>query len=248
MWIKICGNTNLHDAHLAIEAGADALGFVLAASPRQVDSETVRKILSELPPAVETYGVFASASFDEIRTVLDNCALTGVQIHRGIERDLASRLRAHFFAAGREIAILPVVSISVDGEAAGPATARSHSEPAAASAREAFTHALTEAASEPGVRAVLLDSSTKKAAGGTGLRFDWAEARQSLRSRRTRLRIVVAGGLRPENVGEAIRELRPWGVDVVSGVEASPGRKDPARLREFIRAAREAGSAIPQPE
>ncbi len=85
---------------------------------------------------------------------------------------------------------------------------------------------------------VLVDSKVGTAGGGTGVSFNWDEARTLFTGAGDRLKLIVAGGLRPENVGEAIRQLNPWGVDVASGVEAQPGRKDPQRLAAFIRNAR----------
>jgi phosphoribosylanthranilate isomerase len=90
------------------------------------------------------------------------------------------------------------------------------------------------------VDAVLVDSRTATAVGGTGATFDWVEARRTVFADAGRLRLIAAGGLNPENVAEAIATLRPWGVDAVSGVEAEPGRKDPKKLRAFLARARAA--------
>jgi phosphoribosylanthranilate isomerase len=88
---------------------------------------------------------------------------------------------------------------------------------------------------------VLVDSQTVSAIGGTGVAFDWAVARKTLfQNAGARKRLIAAGGLNPANVAEAIATLRPWGVDVASGVEAAPGRKDPERVREFVARARAA--------
>jgi len=97
---------------------------------------------------------------------------------------------------------------------------------------------LREAGQDSGIDAVLIDSRTATLFGGTGLRFDWHEAGSHLSGAGSRLRFIVAGGLNPENVAEAIATLRPWGVDVATGVEASPGRKDPAKLKAFVENAR----------
>ena len=85
---------------------------------------------------------------------------------------------------------------------------------------------------------VLVDSRAFTAVGGTGLAFDWVEARKAVFGDAVRLKLVAAGGLNPANVAEAIATLRPWGVDVASGVESAPGRKDPAKVREFVANAR----------
>jgi len=95
------------------------------------------------------------------------------------------------------------------------------------------------------VDAVLVDSRTTVAAGGTGVTYDWVEARKAIfENAKTRKRLVAAGGLNPANVAEAIATLHPWGVDVVSGVEATPGRKDAAKVREFVARARKATDAL----
>ena len=95
------------------------------------------------------------------------------------------------------------------------------------------------------IDALLVDSRTAAAVGGTGVAFDWDAARQDDFSTTTgaRMKFIAAGGLTPENVAEAIATLRPWGVDVVSGVEAAPGRKDPAKVRAFVANARAANTS-----
>jgi phosphoribosylanthranilate isomerase len=97
---------------------------------------------------------------------------------------------------------------------------------------------------DPATDAVLIDSRTATAVGGTGIRFDWQAASRSFLDAASRLRLIAAGGLKPENVAEAIRVLHPWGVDVVTGVEAAPGRKDPARVKAFVTAAKMAADEI----
>jgi phosphoribosylanthranilate isomerase len=93
-------------------------------------------------------------------------------------------------------------------------------------------------AANKAIDGILVDSRTPTAIGGTGIRFDWDEASSLFRATGTKM--IAAGGLSPSNVDEAIRKLQPWGVDVASGVEASPGRKDPEKVREFIKNARKA--------
>ena len=97
------------------------------------------------------------------------------------------------------------------------------------------------------IDAVLVDTKTANAVGGTGVSFDWQDARRSFFSVAPHMRLIAAGGLRPENVAEAISTLQPWGVDVASGVEASPGRKDAARLKQFIALARTAAAELLKP-
>lgn len=211
VWIKICANTSLEDALLAADAGADAVGFVFAPSPRRVTAAEVAAIAPRLPADIEKIGVFVDASFEEIAAAVRQCGLTGVQLHAEIEAQTVANLRAAF---GPVLKILRVVHF-------GP---------------QALAQAKTYAA-DPNVDGVLVDSRTATAVGGTGISFDWNEAARTLFAD-GKLKLIAAGGLKPENVGEAIRLLRPWGVDVASGVEAAPGRKDPERVETFIRNAR----------
>jgi phosphoribosylanthranilate isomerase len=218
LWIKICGNTSLEDALLAVEAGADAVGFIFAPSPRRVTPAEVAAIVSGLPAAVEKIGVFVDAALDEIESTVRACSLTGVQLHFNAASEFPAQLRQRL---GQLVKILQVVHF--EAEAAGQ-----------------FAGLLTRHAQNPHVDAVLVDSRTATAAGGTGVCFDWAAARETIFAADRRLRLVAAGGLTPPNVAEAIATLRPWGVDVVSGVESAPGRKDPDKIREFIFNARAA--------
>jgi phosphoribosylanthranilate isomerase len=228
MWIKICGNTNLDDAQLATESGADAIGFGFAASPRQVNTVQVQRIVAKLPDTVERYGVFVDSSFAQIASAVSDCGLTGVQLHGAGDLKLAIRLREHFAARPERLCILQVLHWT-----AQPAT-----KP------EYFDWQLAELMREGAVDAVLVDSRTPTSVGGTGTTFDWSSARQSFLRAARDLRLIAAGGLRQENVRQAIETLRPWGVDVSSGVEEAPGKKDPARLIAFLRAARNAGAAL----
>lgn len=232
MWVKICGTTNLDDARVAVEAGADALGFVFAESPRRVTAEQAREIVSELGQssrqgqAVEKIGVFVDADFDGIVNAVLTAGLTGVQIHGDGDEGLAVRLRERF--AGQErLRILQVLHFWAGADV--------------------WEHALDDKLAVLGrngaVDAVLVDSRTAQARGGTGIRFDWEAARRSFVDAPW-LRMVVAGGLGPENVGDAIATLDPWGVDVVSGVEAAPGRKDAAKVRAFVENARAAALQV----
>ena len=113
MWIKICGNTNLEDAQLAVEAGADAVGFVLAESPRRVSAPEVSAITPHLPKAIEKIGVFVDASFEEIVQSVQESGLTGVQLHVSTDPKLASKLRKHF---GPSLRILQVIHYAEDLE------------------------------------------------------------------------------------------------------------------------------------
>jgi phosphoribosylanthranilate isomerase len=214
LWIKICGNTSLEDALLAAEAGADAVGFVFAPSPRRVTVAQVAAIVPCLPESLEKIGVFVDASVEEIDSTVRAAALTGVQLHFDAAPELTARLRERF---GPDLRILRVIHF--DADATGEAAANMD---------------------DPNVDGVLVDSRTASAVGGTGVAFDWLTASTTLfrNMDSEKRRLVAAGGLNPENVAEAIATLRPWGVDVVSGVEAAPGRKDPAKVRVFISHAR----------
>jgi phosphoribosylanthranilate isomerase len=247
IWIKICGNTTLEDALLAVEAGADAVGFVFAPSPRRVTAAEVAAIVAHLPATVEKIGVFVDAELDEICSTVRDCGLTGVQLHFDAGPELPAKLRERL---GPELRILRVVHLA----AAQPLDANSfvsghdfkacpeRSRMGAASVAEAAGALAPEVCfRDPDVDAILVDSRTSTAAGGTGAAFDWQLARKTLfQNAEARKRRIAAGGLNPANVAEAIATLRPWGVDVVSGVESAPGKKDPEKVRAFVARARAA--------
>ena len=215
-WVKICANTSLEDAQLAADASADAVGFVFAHSPRRITAAQAAAIVPHLPAALEKIGVFVDASFDEIAATVETAGLTGVQLHFIAAAELPAQLRERF---GPELRILRVV----------------HFDAEAATAAEELNY-------DDNVDAILVDSRTATAVGGTGKVFDWSLASRTLfqNDPARERRLIAAGGLTPENVAEAIAILRPCGVDVVSGVEAAPGRKDPAKVRAFVANARAA--------
>jgi phosphoribosylanthranilate isomerase len=218
MWVKICANTSLDDARLALELGADAVGFVFAPSARQVTPEQVAAIVPELPESAEKIGVFVAGDAAAIGDVVRATGLTGVQLHGSYDAELTRRLRE---GLGDRVTIIQTLHWRVDGDG-------SNSEEVAAQ---------LEAIEADGfVDRVMVDSKTGKGSGGTGIAFDWRAASAIFAG--SRVRLIVAGGLRPENVAEAIGALKPWGVDVASGVEAVPGRKDPAKLLRFLENAR----------
>jgi phosphoribosylanthranilate isomerase len=223
MWIKICGNTNLSDSQHAASSGASALGFIFAPSPRRVTIEQVRAISPHLPRNVERYGVFVNATLDEIITTVEEADLTGVQLHANGDPELPGRLREN--VTGFRLSIISVLAFNDHLGAQIEALAR---------------HAAHDSDSGGSVDAVLVDSRNALGHGGTGTRYDWHAAQQHFRGAASHLRIVAAGGLDPDNVAEAIQIMNPWGVDVATGVEAGPGRKDPARVAAFIRNARQA--------
>lgn len=219
LWIKICGNTSLDDALVAAEAGADAVGFVFAPSPRRVTVEQVAAIAPNLPAAIEKIGVFVDAALAEIEAAVTACGLTGVQLHADAGQETTARLRARF---GPSIRILRVVHFGENARVQA----------------EAIDGDLN-------VDGILVDSRTAMAVGGTGVAFDWNAARDAIFNADGDAKPrIAAGGLNPANVVEAISTLRPWGVDVVSGVESAPGRKDSNKVREFVASAQAAGKQL----
>jgi phosphoribosylanthranilate isomerase len=214
-WIKICGITNLEDALVAVDAGADAVGFVFyEKSPRCVSVETTREIVAKLPERVEKVGVFVNEHEDLICSIVDEAGITGVQMHGDNEdphvADLIVERRPH-------MKILAAISMYQPNPQGWAMMWNPDS-----------------------IRAFLLDSGSASNHGGTGVTFDWATAVPMLDNIKRLAKVVAAGGLTPGNVEEAIAILQPWGVDVASGVEARPGKKDPKKVRTFVRAVREA--------
>jgi len=229
MFIKICANTNLEDARLAAELGADAVGFVFAKSKRQVTTEAVAEIIAGLPVGVEKVGVFDLADAVEIEGVVVSAGLSVVQLHGAFD---ASRVRALAAKFGGDLNIIQTVAYAVDALDREDADVQ-------------FEETLRSVFDEAAVWAVLIDAAKSGASGGLGVAFDWAHVAEiverAVGTREPRPRVILAGGLNAYNVAEAIEALKPWGVDVASGVEATPGKKDPVRLREFLVAARRAG-------
>src|SRR5438128_1307127 len=208
-WIKICGTTNLDDALAAVEAGADALGFIFTDSPRRITPEKAREIVANLPDSVQKVGVFVNASRERLHSVVDKVGLTGIQLHGTEDEKYLDHLYEDWAKADppRKHKIRVIKAVTV---------------------RPGFEETLRALARK--VDLFLLDSG----AGGTGKTFDSKAALAGLK--KAPVRFVAAGGLTPENVAEAIRVLRPFGVDVASGVEMEKGTKDPAKVRAFVSA------------
>lgn len=226
MWVKICANTNLADALRAAELGADAVGFVFAPSRRQVTADAVAAIAPHLPDHVERIGVFASRDAAEIECAARHAGLNAVQLHNELDLDLLGELSDRL---GRDIGLIQTLHWRVDEDPGRPTSAREFAR---------AVEAIRSFRPERPVR-VLVDSRMGGVSGGTGIAFDWDAAAEAFAAARAAgMRLIVAGGLHPDNVAEAVQRLRPWGVDVASGVEMSPGRKDPARLESFIKRAR----------
>lgn len=204
--VKICGITNIEDALAAIEAGADALGFVFAESPRKVDVATAGGILERIPPFVTTVGVFANQDVDEVFKIWKRTGLHFAQLH-GVLGPITDLVAPNSgFGWYRIIRAVRVKCEEDIGQAAKDRPSRM-------------------------CAALLLDAHVEGLMGGTGQTFDWdlAVMAQSLGKP-----IILAGGLTPENVAEAVRKVRPYAVDVSTGVEASPGKKDHSKIKEFI--------------
>jgi len=232
MWVKICANTCLEDALAAVEYGTDALGFVFAGSRRQVDAAQVRAIASQLPASVETVGVFTSDDADAIAQTMEQSGLHTVQLHGEFNLPLASALRQRL---GSNLAIIHTTHWTIDHESAS------------AQRVTATIEQLAAAGDSPGLLGnsprLLVDAKVGVASGGLGISFKWQSAQSAFaRAHVLGVRLILAGGLRPGNVAEAIATLHPWGVDVASGVERAPGRKDKALLRSFIADAKSASA------
>ena len=203
--IKICGITREGDARAAIDAGADALGFVFVpGTPRFIEPGRAAAIVRGLPPFVSRVGLFVNADPGFIRTTLAEVRLDTVQLHGDESPQMGRDLRG-------QARVIQAFRVQ------GPETL--DRLPAHRESSDAW----------------LLDAYVPGASGGTGARFDWNLA---IRARELGHPLILAGGLKPENIAEAVRQVRPFAVDVSSGVEIAPGRKDPERIRRLIDAAR----------
>jgi len=222
-WIKICGITNLEDAMTAVDAGADALGFVFYdKSPRRVEAAAVRDILDHLPEHIEKVGVFVDAGTDYIRDVVSQTGLTMVQLHgrqslQTLLQDSTPSLER--IGVSKVIPAVPGDSLKEQGVL------------------------ITQNAREQ-IFALLLDAQSNGTFGGTGTTFDWKGTRAMVQVISRQLPVIIAGGLTSLNVAEAIRILQPFGVDVSSGIEAQRGKKDPEKIRAFIEAVRCANKRV----
>jgi len=199
VFVKICGITSRADAEAAVAAGADAIGIVCAASPRQVAPERMAAIVEALPPGVMSFGVFRNEEPSRVVEIVRASGLSGAQLH-GDER-----LEEVAWVARQVGCVIRAIPW---GSPLG-----------------------ADSGIVDGVWAVLVDGARP----GSGECVDWDRVALPRAAR-----AIVAGGLTPENVAEAIERFAPFGVDVASGVERSPGRKDPARVAAFVRNAREA--------
>jgi phosphoribosylanthranilate isomerase len=237
-WVKICGTTNLEDALVAVEAGADAVGFVFyEKSPRNISVEAAREIVKELPEGVEKVGVFVGHSTDDAVDVILSAGLTAMQVYPFSEMGLRADQQK---ATGSGIFPKPIkyfVAFPADFFLADPDRI--------SGLANNFAHLRDDVAGRPSIpesclETFILDSGGLQNPGGTGKSFDWVRAVPIADAmRQGGHKLVIAGGLKPENVKEAIGVLQPWGVDVASGVEATPGKKDPEKVRAFVKAVRD---------
>ncbi len=207
MKVKICGLTTVEDARIALEAGADLLGFnFYPPSPRAISPETCTSIIDELRKEgfqAQMVGVFVNETPERIREILDFCGLDLAQLSGDETPKALEVLQGRAFKAIRPLDLSDAV-------------------------RQALSYAQPKLSP-----ALLVDTHSPQQYGGTGQAGDWGVA--SLLS--GRWPILLAGGLTPQNVADAVRQANPWGVDVASGVESRPGRKDPQKIVEFIKAA-----------
>jgi phosphoribosylanthranilate isomerase len=196
--VKICGITNAEDALMAVEAGADALGFIFyPKSPRYITPEEARLIKTKLPPFVATVGVFVDEDAGRVMEIAREAGLGAVQLH-GHETPA--------YCTQMGISVIKALRVRDEGDIR--------------------TLARYE------VSAFLLDTYKEGQMGGTGEVFDWDLA---LKAKQGKTPIILSGGLNPDNVAKAVEKVRPYAVDVSSGVEVKPGVKNRDKVRDFIK-------------
>jgi len=241
--IKICGITSAEDALLAAEAGAEAIGLnFYEQSPRYVTAQQAERIVEELrgtysADEIAVYGVFVNASADDILGVIRDANLDGtdrglgIQLHGDEPPELIHDLRSHGLGTSGDhfqaLGHAPTI----------PITRAFRCRDANLAQHAAFLAKCQELDALP--QAVLLDAYAPGAYGGTGQVVDWNAVREG-RDQLLGLPLILAGGLTPDNVADAIATAKPDAVDVASGVESAPGRKDYAKTMAFVAAARKA--------
>lgn len=215
--VKICGLTNLADAQTAVQAGADFLGFIFyPPSPRNVSPVIVKEILfalKPLPASIMTVGVFVDQTVEQMIQTLDYCGLDVAQLHGKENPEMLGLARpGQHPMHGRAYKALRPASLSE-----GLRLAEAYALPPSMRINERLP-------------ALLLDTYHPQFVGGTGKTANW-----DMMSRLSGLYpLLLAGGLTADNVAEAAHQVRPWGVDVSSGVEREPGVKDHSAVRAFI--------------
>lgn len=205
MRIKICGITQPDQGYAIAQLGVTVLGFIcVPSSPRYITSAQIRNILKDLPNAVQTIGVFANASLEQIHQIVIETGLTGVQLHGHESPDFCDRLRQ----------ILPQIELIK--------AFRIQSQATLLQTQNYFNC----------IDTLLLDAYHPQQLGGTGHTLDW----QSLQQFSPPCSWFLAGGLTPDNIQDALQQLKPDGIDLSSGVERSPGDKDLAKVRQLLKA------------
>lgn len=196
LFVKICGLRTERDVDTAVEAGADAIGFVFSDSPRRITPAAAARLVARVPENVLTVGVFRRESLEYVRSAAVGSGIGAVQLHGPEDRAYYDELSGGGWTLIRAAAF-------------GDTVPR---------------------CGELGEDMLLLDAPVP----GSGIAWDWSSKQVAAAGERW----LLAGGLTPENVREAVDVTRPWGVDVSSGVEASRGVKDPALIKAFVEAAR----------
>ena len=219
MWVKICGVRDEAALAAVTAARPDAIGLnFFPRSPRYIEPDAAARFAQALPPGIEAIGVFVNATrerAEEVAAIVTQVGLHGVQFHGDESPDDLAAVMAKCPAGTKAVR-----SWTADGD-------------------WARLPRYVEACRAGGVElsAILMDAAAPGQYGGTGQTVDWSALRAHY-DFTTWPRLILAGGLKVENVAEAIRAVQPWGVDVASGVESAPGVKDSQRVRQFIEAAR----------
>ncbi len=200
--VKICGITTISDALKAVEYGADALGFVLADSPRKITPAKLKKISLAIPPFISKVGVFVNEKASRIKQLLTEGIIDYAQLHGDEDIEYC-----------RALPVKKVIKAIRPGNLSD----------------------IKKAGSFKDAGAILVDSFTPTGRGGTGELADWNLA---LKTKSIGPPLILSGGLNIENIEEAVKKVRPYAVDVSSGVEKLLGRKDYRLLKTFIQRAR----------
>ena len=218
--IKVCGLTRIADAEAAVMHGADALGLIFwKPSPRYIDPLAARPLVSCAGPFVATVGVFVNPTRDEVLRAIEQAGISTLQFHGEEDPDFCAGFQRPWikaFKVGQPVSqVLPRKSASAPGGEQGDLLESTLSYQAAS--------------------AWLFDAFDARLVGGTGEAFDWNLVPKNLARP-----LVLSGGLNVSNVGDAVRRLRPYAVDVSSGVELDKGIKDAGRIAAFIHGVRDA--------
>jgi phosphoribosylanthranilate isomerase len=220
--VKLCGVTTAADVELCVEAGADAIGFVVRYPepvPWNLEPRQARELVARVPPFSATVAVVGGDA-RAILELVEQVAPNAVQLHR--DEDAATVAAVAAGLAGTGVKVIKAVRIATDAGAVPPAE---------------HWLGLARAFVDAGADAILLDSKTTLRPAGTGQAFDWQIARTVVAE--LGAPVLLAGGLTPENVAGAVADVRPYAVDVISSVEDHQHRKAPERVRAFVRAARQ---------